>query len=263
MKPRKDIHDTKKQQRIDNLNVTVPVRLTPRNKHHRPFNQHFDPSYLHQYRGLLFLQVRTIRTAKPQLSSKYSPFLQHHQRNIMADEPSVDETPITFNVKSSSDAKYVLTVPLTMSVIDLKTKLAGADYAEIPPDRQRLIYSGRVLKDADMLSTYKIKEGNTVHLVKGAASNQRQNPASQGAASASGAGSQPPSGVPTNIAAGTGRDPLAGLTGARYAGYTQMPNANMFGPDGGVSSLFWPYLFTINISTDGPTSRPRTHGLYA
>lgn len=156
----------------------------------------------------------------------------------MADEATVDEMPVTFNVKSSSDAKYVLTVPLTMSVIDLKTKLSSSEYADIPPDRQRLIYSGRVLRDADTLSTYKIKEGNTVHLVKGAASNQRQNPASQGTPSASGTGSpQPPTGVPTNIAAGTGRDPLAGLTGARYAGYAQMPNANMFGPDGGVGFL--------------------------
>lgn len=152
----------------------------------------------------------------------------------MADEASADETPITFNVKSSSDAKYVLTVPLTMTVADLKTKLSGSDFADIPPDRQRLIYSGRVLKDIDTLSTYKIKEGNTVHLVKGAASNQRQNPASQGSTSASGTGAQPATGVPTNLASGTGRDPLTGLTGARYAGYAQMPNANMFGPDGGM-----------------------------
>ena len=167
----------------------------------------------------------------------------------MADESTADETPITFNVKSSSDAKYVLTVPLTMTVIDLKNKLSGSDYADIPPDRQRLIYSGRVLKDADTLSTYKIKEGNTVHLVKGAASNQRQNPASQGSANASGTGAQPATGVPSNLAAGTGRDPLAGLTGARYAGYAQMPNANMFGPDGGVS------LSPI-ISSVAPTNIP-------
>ncbi|KAK0509237.1 hypothetical protein JMJ35_008608 [Cladonia borealis] len=152
----------------------------------------------------------------------------------MSEEATADETPITFNVKSSSDAKYVLTVPLTMTVIDLKTKLSGSDYADIPPDRQRLIYSGRVLKDADTLSTYKIKEGNTVHLVKGAASNQRQNPANQGSTSTSATGAQPATGVPTNIAAGSGRDPLAGLTGARYAGYAQMPNASMFGPDGGM-----------------------------
>ncbi|KAF6237547.1 hypothetical protein HO173_004437 [Letharia columbiana] len=152
----------------------------------------------------------------------------------MADESAADETPITFNVKSSSDAKYVLTVPLSMTVIDLKTKLSGPEYADIPPDRQRLIYSGRVLKDADTLGSYKVKEGNTVHLVKGAASNQRQNPANQGSVNAGSTGAQPATGVPTNLASGTGQDPLAGLTGARYAGYAQMPNANMFGPDGGM-----------------------------
>lgn len=151
------------------------------------------------------------------------------------DAPNPDENPVTFNIKSSSDAKYVLTLPLTITVLDLKKKLSGSDYADIPTDRQRLIYSGRVLKDADTLSTYKIKEGNTVHLVKGAASNQRQNPSSANTSSATGT-PQGAAGVPSNLAAGTGRDPLAGLTGARYAGYTQMPNANMFGPDGGVSS---------------------------
>ena len=152
------------------------------------------------------------------------------------DAPSTDETTITFNIKSSADAKYVLTLPLSTTVSDLKQKLSTSEYAEIPADRQRLIYSGRVLKDADTLASYKIKQGNTIHLVKGAASNQRQNQASSGSSSTTG-GSQAPSGVPTNIAAGTGRDPLAALTGARYAGFAQMPNANMFGPDGGVSYL--------------------------
>lgn len=152
----------------------------------------------------------------------------------MADDASSDETPITFNIKSSSDAKYVLTIPLTTTVLALKEKLSSADYADIPPDRQRLIYSGRVLKDPDTLSVYKIKEGNTVHLVKGAASNQRQNPANTSSSSTP----QGAQGVPSNLAAGTGRDPLAALTGARYAGYAQMPNANMFGPDGGVCTSF-------------------------
>jgi len=94
-----------------------------------------------------------------------------------------------------------------------------------------------VLKDADTLASYKIKEGNTVHLVKGAASNVRQQPGNQGASTGAGTVgtlAQGAQGVPQNLASGTGRDPLAGLTGARYAGYAQMPNANMFGPDGGV-----------------------------
>ena len=148
----------------------------------------------------------------------------------MADEPSnPDESPITFSIKAS-EAKYVLTLPLTTTVLTLKEKLSGDDYSKIPATRQRLIYSGRVLKDTDTLASYKVKEGNTIHLVKSAESNQSQNPAN---ASSAGTSTAAPS-VP-QMAAGTGRDPLAALTGARYAGYAQMPNANMFGPDGGVS----------------------------
>ncbi|KAL8767143.1 MAG: hypothetical protein Q9194_006073, partial [Teloschistes cf. exilis] len=153
----------------------------------------------------------------------------------MADDTAPEEAPVTFNIKSSSDAKYVLTLPLSITVLDLKNKLATTEYADIPAERQRLIYSGRVLKDADTLASYKIKEGNTVHLVKGAASNQRQNPASQASTATTGASGAPTGaqGVPANLAAGTGNNPLAGLTGARYAGLAQLPGAGMFGPDGG------------------------------
>ena len=161
----------------------------------------------------------------------------------MADDAATEESSVTFNVKSSSDAKYVLTLPISMTVLDLKNKLAGAEYADIPPERQRLIYSGRVLKDPDTLASYKIKEGNTVHLVKGAASNQRQNPANSNTGAASAGTTSASSGVPTNIAAGTGNNPLAGLTGARYAGFAQLPGAGMFGPDGGVSSYLFPIIF--------------------
>lgn len=155
----------------------------------------------------------------------------------MAD--TTEETPITFHIKSSSDAKYTVTVSPSITVLDLKTKLSTAEFADVSPDRQRLIYSGRVLKDNETLSSYKIKEGNTVHMVKSAASNQRQNPASQSTPSSTGASTgtsqgQGIPGVPTNFAAGTGNDPLAGLTGGRYAGFAQLPGAGMFGPDGGV-----------------------------
>ena len=164
----------------------------------------------------------------------------------MADDSPADEAPVTFTVKSSNDAKYTITVPPSITVLDLKQKLSTKEYAELPPERQRLIYSGRVLKDAETLTSYKIKEGHTVHLVKGAESNQRQNPANQGTSSAgaTGTGSAASSGVPSNIAAGTGNNPLAGLTGARYAGFAQLPNSNMFGPDGGVSVEYLHQVFT-------------------
>ncbi|KAF1937644.1 hypothetical protein EJ02DRAFT_458543 [Clathrospora elynae] len=154
----------------------------------------------------------------------------------MADEvaTSAEDTQITFNVKAANDQKHVLTLPSTTSIADLKAKLSTAEYADVPAERQRLIYSGRVLKDLDTLASVKIKDSHTVHLVKGAASNARQNPAHQGTSSTTGGSSTPTPQVPTNIAAGTGNNPLAGLTGARYAGFHGLPGMDTFGPDGGM-----------------------------
>lgn len=148
----------------------------------------------------------------------------------MADEAAAggEDSQISFKVKTGSDGNHQITMAETATVLDLKTKLAGADYENVPADRQRLIYSGRVMKNEEPLSTYKIKAGNTIHMVKSAASN----PAPQTTAAVP-TGSA--AGVPTNMAAGTANNPLAGLTGARYAGHVGLPNASMFGVDGGVS----------------------------
>lgn len=146
--------------------------------------------------------------------------------------PEADPT-ITFKVKTSAEGNHTITMAETATVLDLKTKLAGDDYEKVPADRQRLIYSGKVMKNEEPLSTYKIKAGNTIHMVKSAQSNAAQNPASS-SASPSGA-PRAAAGVPTNMAAGTNNDPLAGLTGARYAGHIGLPGAGMFGADGGVS----------------------------
>ena len=149
----------------------------------------------------------------------------------MSDEstPLMEGDPqITFKVKTSAEGLHEITMAETKTVLDLKTILGGDEYEKIPPARQRLIYSGRVMKDADQLSTYKIKTGNTIHMVKSAASNATQNTATSAAAGTV-------AGVPQNMAAGTANNPLAGLTGARYAGHVQLPGMDMFGPDGGVS----------------------------
>ncbi|KAJ5639063.1 Ubiquitin supergroup [Penicillium longicatenatum] len=156
----------------------------------------------------------------------------------MADSGATEDAPITFTVKSSTDAKFTFTLPLSTPVSELKQKLSSSEYADTPAERQRLIYSGRVLKDNESLDSYKIKDGHTIHLVKSAASNQqRSNTSGQStstATPAAAAPSQPAAGVPTNLAAGTGNNPLAGLTGARYAGFAQLPGAGLFGPDGGM-----------------------------
>lgn len=181
----------------------------------------------------------------------------------MSDDTTAgDDRHITFNIKSSSDAKHVVTVPESMTVLDLKQKLSTSEYADTPADRQRLIYSGRVLKDNDTLAVYKIKDGNTVHMVKAAASNQRQGTTTSNASSnTTGAAAA----VPQNLAAGTGNDPLAGLTGARYAGFAQMPGAGMFGPDGGVSHAIGTLRqdSLLITTTDGPAPLGRRHAGHA
>jgi ubiquilin len=138
------------------------------------------------------------------------------------------ESQVTFKVKTSGDSTHTITMAESATVLDLKTKLAGADFENIPVDRQRLIYSGRVLKNDDTLATYKIKQNNTIHMVKSAASNPSQPASTSASAPAAPA-------VPTNMASGTANNPLAGLTGARYAGHQiNLPGLDMFGPDGGM-----------------------------
>lgn len=158
----------------------------------------------------------------------------------MADNPATSamdteenaEPQVTITIKSGSDQKIVLTLPLSTTVGDLKTKLASSEHADVPVDRQRLIFSGRILKDPDTLEAVKVKDGNTIHLVKSAASNARQNPAT--ASPSSTAASTGPAPAMPNMAAGTGNSPFAQLTGARHAGFHGLPGAEMFGPDGGV-----------------------------
>ena len=178
----------------------------------------------------------------------------------MSDEAAASDPQVTFKVKTSAEGLHTITIAETKTVLDLKTLLAGDEYEKIPAARQRLIYSGRVMKDADQLSTYKIKSGNTIHMVKSAPSNPAQTPAS--ASNTGGA----PAGIPRNMAAGTNNDPLAGLTGARYAGHMGLPGMEMFGADGGVSSTCSTLHVCDNADrpfADGSWRKPRTNGYYA
>lgn len=149
----------------------------------------------------------------------------------MADNTEASsDAQVTFKVKTSGDHTHTITMAESATVLDLKNKLATEAYENIAVERQRLIYSGRVLKNDDTLGSYKIKPNNTIHMVKSAASNPTPQPVNA-------ASSTPTStGVPTNMAAGTANNPLANLTGARYAGHgINMPGMDMFGPDGGMS----------------------------
>ncbi|RLV91452.1 Ubiquitin domain-containing protein DSK2 [Spathaspora sp. JA1] len=145
--------------------------------------------------------------------------------------------PITVTIKSSGDKKYEVTFDVTITVLELKELIA--QQAEIPAESQRLIYSGKVLKDGETVSSYKVQNGHTIHLVK-SISKSSGNASSSTTSNTTASTSTPQpqqQAVPSNIASGQGSfNPLADLTGARYAGYTQLPSASMFGPDGGMNA---------------------------
>lgn len=71
---------------------------------------------------------------------------------------------LAINVKGPSDLKLAITVPEGATVAELKGLITQAN-ADYPVDRQRLIYSGRVLKDEELCSKYGLSNGHTIHLV--------------------------------------------------------------------------------------------------
>lgn len=81
-----------------------------------------------------------------------------------------------------------------------------AEKTDVEAERQRLIYSGKVLKDDDALSTYKIQSTHTIHMVKGAARNQ---PNGSGSTS----GSALPPTLPSMATGQNPNDPLTVLNG--------------------------------------------------
>ncbi|GAA6038882.1 hypothetical protein JCM8097_000550 [Rhodosporidiobolus ruineniae] len=122
---------------------------------------------------------------------------------------------LTLNIKGPQDLKLSVTVDSAeVTVVDLKRKVAEAAGDDFPADGQRLIFSGRILKDEDPLSKYGVKNGNAIHLVKGA------RPAGAASTSAGNTRSSEAAGVPSNFAAGQqiAGNPLAPLLNAQYAG---------------------------------------------
>lgn len=80
------------------------------------------------------------------------------------------EALLNITVKGPSDTKLLVSVSAASSVADLKLLVADALVAagsdRIEPAQQRLIYSGRVLKDEEVVVKYGLKDGNVVHLVR-------------------------------------------------------------------------------------------------
>lgn len=70
------------------------------------------------------------------------------------------------NVQASHDKKFPLEVEASDSAVELKGKISTVQ--NVPAEEMRLIFSGRILKDADTVESLKMAEGNTLHLVRSA-----------------------------------------------------------------------------------------------
>ncbi|KAK7027522.1 hypothetical protein VNI00_015155 [Paramarasmius palmivorus] len=119
--------------------------------------------------------------------------------------------------KCPNELKLQITIATDKTVAELKEAIAKQ--SDVPADRQRLIYSGRVLKDEDLLSVYKIQSAHTIHMVKGAA----RSGASGSSTSQSSSGSQP---LPTMQSGQNPADPLTQLNS--HMGFGAMAGLNPF-----------------------------------
>jgi ubiquilin len=76
----------------------------------------------------------------------------------MADSSSsnpAQEIEINVRPPGGGDKKIPIKVDTSKTVAELKQDIAT--HTDIPAENQRLIYSGRVLKDEEQVSTYKIR----------------------------------------------------------------------------------------------------------
>lgn len=136
---------------------------------------------------------------------------------------------VSVNIKASNEQKYVVEIELTQTVSELKEEVAKL--SDVEAAQQRLIFSGKVLKDEEVLETYKIKDGNTIHMVKSAKTSS-----SSGAGNTASGNSSAAAIPPLQAGSGVG-NPFAALTGAQTAGMNiPLPSRDLFGPDGGMGA---------------------------
>lgn len=152
---------------------------------------------------------------------------------------------ITLNIKGPSALKISVTISTDQTVLQLKERIA-AEKSDLPAESQRLIYSGKVLKDPETLASYNVQDNHTIHLVRAAiktSTGASSTPATSGAtlSQATASRAAEAQGVPSSFSAGQQftNNPLSVLNRADYAG-PHMANllneaGGMFGNFGGMN----------------------------
>jgi len=133
--------------------------------------------------------------------------------------------------------KYEFKVDKSQQVDELKKQITGA--SKIPPEEQRLIYKGRVLKDDQTMEDLKIKENDTILLVRGRkkAPNVQAAPTPTPATNTTSTPASGPSAAPNGTAGATaGATPNGTASTGTGAGTTPPPMQNPFAAMGGMGA---------------------------
>ncbi|WVW83351.1 hypothetical protein I302_105370 [Kwoniella bestiolae CBS 10118] len=156
----------------------------------------------------------------------------------MSADAAASSSEITITVKGPSELKLSITIAPEKTVAELKESIASK--SDVEKERQRLIYSGKVLKDEDTISTYKIQTGHTIHMVKGAA--KSNNPSGSTAAPAG--GSSASSALPRLPQMGTGlnvgSNPIDNVENIHHG----LAGFNPFAGQPGLDNMFDPNAMT-------------------
>ncbi|KAJ3323025.1 hypothetical protein HDV06_002471 [Boothiomyces sp. JEL0866] len=133
--------------------------------------------------------------------------------------------PISIKIKCSNESAFSVSVDSEATTLQLKTEISkhfeGSN--PTPVEQQRLIFAGKVLKDEESLTVYKVQEGNTIHLVRGNAPKATAPLSSPAAATTTPAANPlaPPASNPMSMFGAPGAMPNFGMPGAGMGG---MPN---------------------------------------
>jgi ubiquilin len=75
---------------------------------------------------------------------------------------------VNINIQAAHESKFPIDIEPSQTILALKQLIINtrSEYSSLALENIRLIYSGRILKDLDIIETCAIGDGHTVHLVK-------------------------------------------------------------------------------------------------
>ena len=75
----------------------------------------------------------------------------------------IDNKILKLKIISMDEKQFIIEINSNQTILDLKTKLSAV--SEVPSDRQRLIYRGKLLENDKQIHFYNLEEMSALHLI--------------------------------------------------------------------------------------------------